>query len=967
MGVVTCTIGGIPYLVKNDKSILADRTLEVRGLLTITIIDFAGAFTFQRGDPIVVSDSDTGPFYRGFVQSDQRMKYGPASPAVDHVLTCFDKGKYLFDKGGNTTNYTGWYAGDIVTDFVINQQPGQEGATIAAALHRDSTQTGFNTGILSNTTGTLTVGDGCLELAAAGSDVAFSESTTADFSTGTLSNCSAVNNTLVPITQNALKFSVFLPLSAASSFFGKFWTGTQVVGVGDKLIFDVWVSDSSPVKTGGIVPLFSDNTVPGGLYDQNLLLNDAVTDLSNYAVNKWYTRQVDLSAYSGKTVVGMLAQCGGAGAGTYTWYIKNAYLSSHSGSKFFSTTQTTPTLNPPTVYQVINYVPSTFTTTVVASFDPSNTYRIGPSQSIDAVKLLKSSLIMWNASENVAVYATYNGGSSWIPCTNGVALPGLPVGSNVAGLSMQLKEVFSAGNDPTDIPVLDSVTVSLSSAPNATKSDVVTSFLTQTNWNGGTHSGTQADVSGNLELAPYSRDWNDNTTTGQTSFFPSGTSQSASGGIYTMSMPTNDTTGDNGFGTSRMDQAGTMLDFTIDCDIKSSHQTTEAGITYRQIFWNASVNNTFGYFVGAYAAPNNFLEIGYGSNSNSSSYTQLAGASISFPANTFKHLKIVVNGNRHSVYWDNATTPIIDILDSTYTQAGGIGLRGYNGDGTAAHSCAWDNFVLGQAPSGTWTGPSTSVSSLGTCGGSVITWQETGTDNPAAAYAFVQSSIDGGSTYQQCVNGQPVPGLTNGVSLSGKSVKIQVLLGTQTNTVPMVSGLVWRVLSQYPGSSGTRSTKPLGIDYIDRGNQSGFGTASDGQTWTPTGTGTPAVASNALTIANTTGDFIELLGTRTGADMDETISFTLSASTIPAGLVMRYVDSTHYYKLQASTTAISIIKRNGGTTTTLATAAVTLTANAPYWLRFRIVGAGPINFYGKVWDASGATVEPTAWNVTALE
>lgn len=973
MSTLTCTIGGVSYSVKTQGygSLDVYDALEVRGSLIITIEDYAGTASFVYGQPVVLSDSVLGTLFQGFVGTDKPTKPGPASTTVEHYLTIFDK-QYLVDKRTNYSNYLGWYAGDIVVDFVQGTLAA-EGVTVAAAMRRDSTTAQFNQGTLSGVVGaTGATGDGDLDLAPAGSDVSFSESTTADFSTGTLTNCTAANNTLTPNTQNALKFSAFLPISTdtsglVSKIYVKFWTGSMTVGVSDTLNFDVWIAGSSPEKVGGIVPLFSDLTVPGGIYDQNGLLNDGDTDLTSYAVNQWYTRNESLAAYNGKTIIAMLAQVESHSVGTYTWYVKNAYLGSQTGNKFFSTTSTAPQLNPPTVYQYRKFITSTFTASVVSTFDPNNSYRISPSHSIDAVKLLKSSNILWGASDSVRLYASYNGGSSWIPCTNGAVLPGLPIGSNVSGLSMQLKEVFAAGNAPDALSVLDSVSVSLLSAPNATKSDIVTSFLTQSNWNTGTHSATQADVSGNLELAPYTRDWNDTLTTGQTNFFPSGTSATASSGAYVMTCGANSGVGTNGFGTSRLDFLGTALDFTLECDVKASNANTEASITYRQIYWNSSTNNTFGYLVGVYPGSPGIVEIGYGSNSNSSAFTQLAQITPNLSTGTTYHVKLVVNGNRHQFYFNNSATPTFDIIDNTYTQAGGIGLRGYNADGGASHTATWDNLVLAQQPSGTWTSPSTSVSSLTTCGGSVITWTEQNTSNPAQAYAFVQSSIDGGSTYQQCTSGSAIPGLTNGVSLASKSVLIQCLLGTQTNTVPMISGLVWRVLGVYPGSSGTRSTAPLGNDtVISRPDQSGWGTAFDSQTWAKTGTATDAVSSNQLLLTNTTGDVHERLGSRTDDDEEITVEFQLTASTITGGAELRYVDANNLYRLAVSTIAISIVKIASGGTTTLATVSASLSTSVWYWLRFRVVGSTTVSLYGRVW-ASGTLEDQTTWTITASD
>jgi hypothetical protein len=270
--------------------------------------------------------------------------------------------------------------------------------------------------------------------------------------------------------------------------------------------------------------------------------------------------------------------------------------------------------------------------------------------------------------------------------------------------------------------------------------------------------------------------------------------------------------------------------------------------------------------------------------------------------------------------------------------------------------------ALGQQPSGTWTSTSTSVSSLTTCGGSVITWLEQNTSNATFAFAFIQTSIDGGASWQQCTNGDVIPGLTSGVSLSGKSVQTRVLLGTQNNTMPMVSGLVWRVLGAYPGSSGTRSTIPLGNDTMVRSNVVGsWGTAFDSQTYSKIGTGTTNLTSNEGQITNTTGDVHMLLGSRTWTDEDGTVRFSLSASTITGGMELRYQDSNNFYRLAATTTTLSIVKKSTGTTTTLASTSVSLSTGVFYWMRFRATGNGPVLLCARVW--ADGTLEPSVWTL----
>ncbi len=967
------TIGGTSYtFIENnngeDSGVDQTNTVDERQRLLLDVIDYTGSAHFVYGEQVTLTDPVLGIIFNGIINTDKEVNKYP-SGVIRHSIDCIDLSYFAGKRTYTRTYDTPTFAGKIVVDH-LHDVLAAEGIAQNYALHADLTDVDFNQGILSGTVGALNVGDGDLELAPAGANVTITEATTADFAAGTLTNVIAANNQLSPTTQNALKFSVILPTSNPDAFiYAKFWSGSLAIGTNDTFFYDVWVSDQSPAKMGGACLFFSDNNFSSNVFDQNGISINATTDLSGYAVNQWYTRQFSMSPFNGKTITSVLAINGATSVGQYTWYIRNCYIASQSGNKFFSITSTAPQLNPPTIFQFSQYIASTFSAAVVATFDPNNSSRVSPSHSVDAVKLLKSSSIVWSGSSAAQISISYNGGSSWIPCTNSAMLPGMPIGSNVAGLALLLKETFTTTNDPTTIPALNDVTILLGSAPNATKSDIVTSFLTQANWNTGTHSSTQADVSGNLELAPFTRNWNDNLKTGQTAFFPTGTTDSASGGIYTISCPTNagGVPDLNGFGTSRLDFLGTMLDFTIDCDIKSSSLFAEVGITYRQIFWNSTFNNTFGYFVGLYPQ-SNVLEIGYGSNSNSESYTILQQVVATSSVNTFYHLKLVVNGSHHQVYFNNATTPTLDVVDSTYTQAGGIGLRAYQYDNAAGHTSSWDNLVLAQQPSGTWTGPSTSVSSLGTCGGSVITWTESGTANPALAYAFIQSTIDGGTTWQQCISGQPIPNLNIGDSLTGKSVQIRVLLGTQSNSVPTVTDLVWRVLGAYPGSSGTRSTIPLGLDTVVRANQSGAGTSSDGQSYAQTGTGTVAIASNELTITNTTGDVYLVLGSRTGSDMEGTHHFALSTSVIVEGLALRYVNVNNFYRLSASTTTLTITKKSAGVLSTLKTAATTLSTGTYYNLRFRVTGGTPgvpVLLEGRVW--ADGIVEPTSWNITASD
>lgn len=982
MSNITATVNNVSYPVHHASGFNLAEVLEARDVLTFTVIDSPGTAVFTRGMPVTFSDTISGILYNGYVQTDSQTKLSPnpSSTIRLHTITCMPP-QYNVDKRSNETEYQNWYAGDIATDMVVNGNLAAENIRIAAALRHETSTADFSTGTLSGTVGSTAIptNDGDLELARAGSTVTITESTTADFSTGSLTGVAAANNALTPTTVSGLKASTILPGGTASSFLSlSIWSGTMTIGTSDTLNYDVWISSTSPQQTVAVELICSDGTklsTQTGTYDQNGLLAAPSTDLSSYAKDAWYTRNISLgSTFNGKTLNTVLVYFAGTAPGTYTTFFKNIYLTSQSGNKFLSTTATTTQVNPPQVSQLSGYIADSTQASVLPVFDPASAYRISTAHSIDAVKLLQSSVVTVTAAQpsgsTVTIYASYDG-VAFVPCTNGSALPSLPVGSNVAGLSLTLKEVFGVGTDPTVVPSLLSVSITLQSAPNATKSDIVTAYETQAQWNTGTYNGTAADSNGILKLTSVSRDWNDNLITNQTSWFGSGTTQAASSNKYTI------TAGNSlGYGTSQLNFAGTALNFTLDIDI-SVQSGVDAGVTYRQISWSTT-NNTFGYLVNI----NNFsnvVSLLYGSNStNDNGAPVISSASRTINTGTTYHLKIVLSGTHHQVYFNNESTPCIDVTDSTYTQTGGIGLRIFNHSGSSS-SGSFDNFVLAQGGTGnTWTSPSVSISSLGTIGGSCISWTETNTSNPISAYDFVQTSIDGGSTYQLCTNGGTMPNLTSGTNVSGKSVLVKVTLGSQTGLVPSVSDLVWRVLGAYPGSSGTRTTAPLGIDNMTRANAGSWGTAQDGQAWNKTGTGTVAISSNTATITNTTGDVDEQIGSTTATDQEATVQVKLSASTVNDGIKLRYSNATNYYKLALSTTGLSIVKNTGGGESTLATTAGTYSTNTLYWLRFRCVGQGPVNLSGKVWLADGNTIEPGVsagvmsstspqWTVTASD
>lgn len=934
------------------------------------IMDYTGTAHFQKGEPVVVTDPILGILFQGFINSDKALPIYP-SGIIRHSIDCVGLEDIPSRRTYTATYSTSQLAGKIAVDM-LNNVLLSEGIVQNFAEHTDNSTADFNTGILAGAQGVTDAnGNQWLELAQAGSNETITENTTALFSTGTLTNVTATNNELVPNTVSGLLLEITLPTAQTGAFCEMiFWTGSQVLGTSDTLNFDIWIASTSPQIMGTVVLYFSDNTFTSGMNDQNGVPIQSGTDLSNYAKDQWYSRTFITSAFNGKTVVKATVKFAGTSQGTYTLYLKNVYIGSHSGSPLFGTAYTIPVVDPIKINNFLWYYPASAVAAVQPVMNPGATSRISPAYSISAVNLLSSSTIVWGSTtpNNSAcdIFVSYDGGASYVQCTNNAALPALPAGSVISG-SITLKETFSVGTNPTSLPILSSVVINLYSAPNPTsaKSDIITDYITQTQFNTGTFTNLTSPVAGGLALGTLSRTWADNLITNQTFFAPDGNeTQTASSSAYNMTITVLGSTS-TGFANSRLDFCGSqILNFTLEIDMKQGNINGDVGVTFRNssASWQASTNNTFAYAV---TFAGSTMTLYAGSNGSTDAISTIATASHTMSAGTFYHLKVVVVGNVIQCYWNNESTPSINVTDTTYNyqQPGGIGLRFFNHTSGSA-TMSWKNLLFTPAPQGTWISPSVSLSSLSTCGLSAIYWTQQNTISSQVAYINVLTSVDGGSTYQMCTNGGAIPNLPSGTNVSSTSIITQVFISTidTSSILPALTGLVWRVLGAYPGSSGTRSTVPLGNDTsITRTVGSGFGTAFDGQTWTQVGTGTTAVATGEETITNTTGDVHMVLGSRTWTDEDGTVRFQLSAATISAGIELRYVDSNNCYRLSASQNSLSAIQRVGGVNTTLATATPTITTGTWYRMRFRIAELSTGTLFARVWvDGS---LEPATWNI----
>jgi hypothetical protein len=245
---------------------------------------------------------------------------------------------------------------------------------------------------------------------------------------------------------------------------------------------------------------------------------------------------------------------------------------------------------------------------------------------------------------------------------------------------------------------------------------------------------------------------------------------------------------------------------------------------------------------------------------------------------------------------------------------------------------------------------------------SVISWYEANTDETVDTSVNVATSIDNGATFANCTNGAAIPNLPPGTSTSNLTLQIQVILASASPTLaPFINQIQWRVLGHYSGASGTRSTIPNGFDTsITRTVSSGWGTASDGQTWIQNGAGVTAVYNNFAVIGQTTGDVAMVLGSRAMSDSEITCRLTIGTLLQKSGVILRAVDANNYYFCVMTGTGITIYKKAAGIVYPLEIMPMQIIPGFNYRLRFRIVGHSPVRFYCKLW--LDGTLEPGLTN-----
>ncbi|HEX3640204.1 MAG TPA: DUF2341 domain-containing protein [Ktedonobacteraceae bacterium] len=816
---LTVTVAGSTYNIFQGSFKLSTK-IDERSTCDFVIRDDNSAFLFQKGQQVTISDTLQGTIFTGFINTSQINKVPGNNTMRYHTIACIDN-HFIADKRTSNRVYTNQYGGVIVAGMV-NDVLAAEGVSANYAIREDNNQADFGQGTLAGTMATPNLG-GDLELNLAGSQVNIVEDTTSNFSTGSLTNTTAANNSLIPTATPAIKLVGTQSLTGDGNAYTyiQFFSGGGITVVGSRyLVYDVWIDPASPSGQVGVDIVFTDGTTLRDAvqdyryYDSQNIPPHPSQEIGGNAKGKWYHRSFLLDNFSGKTIAYLTVVLEGNSSGTYTAYFKNILEVDSGGSTVNTFFSSTFDVNPPR--QLFNSGYSNVSCTIVDTYDFTTASRVSSDYSIGAVSILRSSFISWQVTEpektSVQVEYSLDGGNSFTICQNNVALPNLPAGLSLTGKTLTFKQTFQqvVGASPESAPALNSLQVTLDPSYTATKSDVTWSGTTNAEWNAPGMTFTNTQVPGTLLiLLQVVREWSTADLSGLVLFGASGSGP----GPTTIKMFCNRgvlwvATGVSMEGHARADFAGSWQAGRIDCDIYFDRTDGFAAISYR----GTNDSNWDANYAYSVQCALNTVSLQKGSNSSASSTgtrTQVASASTGLTTASWHHVTIIFNGTNHQVWVDD--TVLINSTDGTYTASGKISFRASNANVSSGYQGQFNNFgVTVVGLNGTFKNPSTSLTGAGTYLNSVVSWQDESIGNQSTNI-LVESTINGGSSFQTVTNGGPIPNLTLGQSLSGISFQLKVTLTTASaSAAPQLQSLVARVLGGY-SSSGTRISPVLSL------------------------------------------------------------------------------------------------------------------------------------------------------------
>lgn len=989
IGNYTITIGGQSTQIKAG-SLNIDNSYNERSTVRMIVQEAANSGFYQKGQSVLIVDNTVSKnVFKGVVDS-VASRWQPGGTLIAHTISCADC-HYFADKRIAIANYSGLTAGDIVCDLG-NKYLIPEGIDVKAAFKREASSSDFSLGTLSNLAANAANND--LELTPSGTSVLASYSSGANWDTGTYTNTAKAGNNLQLASASAIQFSATCNGLQNTAQLAKqtIWTGSQAIGSGYFLQYDVFIPDSNPAAMAAIDLTFNDGTHMKDsngpvVTDQNGYRLAGNTDLTPFK-DQWYTRYIDLNQWNGKSISSVYIDLEATQAGNYTIFFKNIIIRSQASGTILTIFSNSLAAN--------NFLANSgyhgISCSVVTAYQSTGTW-LSPATSVSALGLFNNgslfSTSLIPSGTSVSIQTSIDGGLTWQSlASDGQSIQGLVPGMTATSRTMQVKITLSiTGNNPLITPVIYGMNYALypSYMPTVAKTDQFKSWATSTDWNTGTKTNTAVNADNSLSLATTVNNWDDGSTSNQSLFGPGTPVQyvsSVDGLCKLQNLNSSDT-------RIKFTSPGSFASFVASVDvIIPPINNFDACIIYRTTAWNNS-GSTFAYIAGIYcdSSGNFFARFGKGSNSTSGTFTSISQPSIAGLSGRVTLTLVVTSSNVHTLYINGAQ--VISTTDTTFTSAGNIGLRFWNGN-TNNQMCSFDNFTFYSTSttlptSGSWKSAALPLTSLGTYLNSVIEFSEVFSTITQDYYTAdpsltIQASWDGGSTWNTCTSGQAIPGITAGTSLSGKTLTIQALWMTySTGYNPKLSAISLFVASSF-SASGTRISPAIALDAAIRDGNSSVTWASTvpantsatvqtsingGSTWQSATSGTSI--ANLLErpnpgyidgfAADSSSQFTQLSGTWLWDVANSRLKSTAigqltyngyttfsdgliqwdSDSLESFGPILNYVNSSNYYYLSASDTgansnpgSISLKKVASGVTTTLTTATTSIDRTTPH-------------------------------------
>lgn len=196
-------IGGTTYSIKTN-TFQSEDTIEMRATCSFSIDDKQNEYSFHKGQPVRIEDDKNNNelVFAGYLETSD--KYPLASRQANvymHDIVCIDM-HYLADKRRISYAARNKLAGDIIKD-IVDQKLIEEGVYYSKDLNFVETTTAdFSTGELSN----VIAENDSVKLDKVGSDVTDIDNDNASFSEGTPTDVVAINDSLQLANDYALSF-----------------------------------------------------------------------------------------------------------------------------------------------------------------------------------------------------------------------------------------------------------------------------------------------------------------------------------------------------------------------------------------------------------------------------------------------------------------------------------------------------------------------------------------------------------------------------------------------------------------------------------------------------------------------------------------------------------------------------------------------------------------------------------------